>query len=180
MRIKKEHTIALVVDIQERLLPAVDENETILSNNVKLLNGLAALNISVMVTQQYTKGLGETVSAIKEAIPNFSPIEKTSFSCYDEPTFALNLENSGKHTVIISGIESHVCVQQTVIDLLAHGFTPVVIADCVSSRKASDKAVAIERMRQEGAIISTYESILFELTRSAKAEGFKEISKIIR
>lgn len=180
MRIKKENTAALVIDIQERLLPVMDQNDVILENSVKLLNGMAALEVPVMVTQQYTKGLGDTVEAVKEVIPEFSFYEKTSFSCYDEPEFALALENSGKHNVIIIGIESHVCVQQTVIDLLAQGFQPIVVADCVSSRNASDKAVAIERMRQEGAIVTTYESILFELTRSAKAPAFRTISKIVK
>ena len=170
----------MVVDIQERLLPVMNQNETILENSVKLLEGMAALEVPVMVTQQYTKGLGETVEAVKAAITDFSYFEKTAFSCYEEPEFALALENSGKHNVIIIGIESHVCVQQTVIDLLAQGFQPIVVADCVSSRKASDKTVALERMRQEGAIIATYESILFELTRSAKAPAFRAISKIVK
>ena len=90
------------------------------------------------------------------------------------------LRASGKSQIIICGIETHVCVMQTVIDLLEKGFIPVVIADCVSSRSPSDKHIALERMRQEGAIISTYESILFELARVAGTDTFKTISKLVK
>jgi nicotinamidase-related amidase len=107
-------------------------------------------------------------------------MEKMTFSCCDHQEINQEIREAGKRNIIICGIETHVCVLQTVIDLLRQDYQPVVIADCVSSRKTSDRAVAIERMRQEGAIISTYESILFELTRVSGTDTFKEISRLVK
>ena len=180
MRIIKEQSIALIIDVQERLYSHIHNFDELSRNTLILIRGLKTLNIPFILTQQYTKGLGETITAIKEEIGDFNPIEKNSFSCCDEPEFMNALKKSGKKYVIIAGIESHVCVLQTTIDLINRAYVPVVIEDCVSSRKYRDKEMAIERMRQEGAIISTYESILFELCRFAGTSQFKEISKIVK
>jgi nicotinamidase-related amidase len=180
MRITKDHTVGLVIDIQERLLPHIAGHEALLKNVETLIRGLNALEVPVMVTEQYRKGLGETLPAIKEAIGHFDPMEKMTFSCCDDPQFSLKLNNMAKKNVIVCGIESHVCVLQTVIDLLESGFQPVVVEDCISSRRSPDKLVAVERMRQEGAIITTFESILFELARVSGTDTFKAISKLVK
>lgn len=180
MRILQENTVCVVVDIQERLLPYMSEYDLFRSKCARLLEGLNALDVPVLVTQQYTKGLGDTVSEIKQLVEGNQVIEKISFSCCDVPEFMEALRATEKVNVIVIGIESHVCVMQTVIDLLGEYFQPVVVSDCVSSRSQEDKRVAIERMRQEGAIITTYESILFELTRGANAPQFKTISGIVK
>lgn len=180
MRIIKENTGAVVIDIQERLLPHICQWEKLLHNCLKLIEGLNVLSVPVIVTQQYTKGLGPTDLSVVSKIAEFSFIEKNSFSCYGEPVFKEELGRSGKKNIILLGIESHVCVLQTCLDLLGAGYIPVVVEDCVSSRKLSDKLVAIERMRQEGARITTLESILFELTQYAGTESFKLISKIVK
>jgi len=180
MRILKENTIGLVIDIQERLVPVMEENEQLVENCRKLIQGLQILGVNLLVTQQYSKGLGETIDEIKSVINDFQYIEKKDFSCYDEPVFAEKLKRSGAENVIICGIESHVCVLQTAIDLKEAGFVPVVVMDCVSSRSFDNVDLAMKRFRYEGILMTSLESILFELTRSAAAPGFKEISKLVK
>lgn len=180
MRILRENTIGLVIDIQERLVPVMEESEQFVENCIKLIQGLQILGLQLLVTQQYTKGLGETIEEIKSVISDFKYIEKKDFSCYDEPAFAEKLDISGAKNVIICGIESHVCVLQTAIDLKEAGYTPVVVMDCVSSRSFDNVDLAMERFRHEGIMMTSCESILFELTRSAGASGFKEISKLVK
>lgn len=180
MRILRENSVGLVIDIQERLVPAMEESEVFVENSKKLIQGLQILGLPLLVTQQYTKGLGETIEEVKALIPDFQYIEKKDFSCFDEPVFAEKLAGSGKKTVIICGIESHVCVLQTAIDLKAAGYVPVVVMDCVSSRSFDNVDLAAERFRYEGIMMTSYESVLFELTRSAGASGFKEISKLVK
>lgn len=180
MRIVQEHSAGVVIDIQERLLPHIYEHEQLVKNTGILIEGLKALGIPLLITEQYRKGLGETVPGIRQHFDPFDPMEKTAFSCCDDPHFILKLNNLSKKNVIICGIEAHVCVLQTVIDLLEDGFQPVVVNDCISSRKLSDKLIAVKRMQQEGAIITSYESILFEMARVSGNETFKTISRLVR
>ncbi len=180
MRILQKETAATVVDIQEKLLPHMHDGRTMLQNCLKLIEGLHILSVPVIITQQYTKGLGSTDQSIIGKFPEFNYIEKTSFSCFEEPAFREEITILGKPDIIICGIEAHVCVLQTCLDLIDGGFRPVVVADCTSSRNPDDKLIAIERMRQEGARITTMESILFELTRNAGNELFKKISGLVK
>ena len=180
MRILKEHTSAIVIDIQERLFPHIYDHKALEKNVNILIQGLNLLKIPVIVTEQYRKGLGPTIESVSGNLIDFHPIEKMSFSCCDESKFLKDLMLKNSKHVIIAGIETHVCVLQTVIDLVDNGFHPVVVEDCVSSRKANDKHMAIERMRSEGAIISTYESILLEICRIAGNDTFKAISQLIK
>lgn len=180
MRILHEKTASLVIDIQEKLFPHMQEKESLLQNCLRLVEGLQVLGIPVIITQQYTKGLGMTTTPIIEKFPEFSYIEKIAFSCYDEPLVKEKLYSLKKEYIIICGIEAHVCVLQTCLDLAANGFVPVVAEDCVSSRNLNDKRIAIERIRQEGGIVTTMESILFELTRKAGSDVFKKISGIVK
>ena len=180
MRIIKEGTVGLVIDIQERLFPVMFEKETLLKNNLILVQGLQDLGIPIIVTQQYTKGLGKTLEDISSVINNFSPIEKLDFSCCDEPVVIDELKKSNAKNIIICGIESHVCVLQTAIDLKESGYNPVVVMDCVSSRTLGNIELVKERFRHEGILMTSYESILFELTRSSNAPEFRAISKIVK
>ncbi len=180
MRITRENTIGLVIDIQERLVPAMAENEALVNNCTILVQGLQILNIPLLVTQQYTKGLGETISEISSIVTNFSPIEKRDFSCCDETSVREQLKMNGAKNIIICGIESHVCVLQTAIDLKETGYNPVVVMDCISSRSLDNVDLAAERFRHEGIMMTSYESILFELTRSSAAEEFRAISKLVK
>ena len=176
MRIEREHTAAIVVDYQEKLVPVMYDTDKLIRNSCILLEGLNILEVPMVITQQYTKGLGMTVEQIIKAAGTTEYIDKISFTAFD----CVKDKISSKKYVIVCGIESHICVLQTVIDLKAAGFVPVLVADCISSRKESDKRVAIERARQEGAIVTTYESLLFELLKVAGTETSKKIQKLIR
>lgn len=158
----------------------MQEMDLLEQNLITLTAGFKALEIPFLVTEQYPKGLGFTILPLRRVFGDDPPIEKMAFSCCDEPQFANTLSVTGKKHVILCGIETHVCVLQTALDLLQAGYQPVVLEDCVSSRKLSDKHIAIERMRQEGVIISSLESILFELTRFSGTETFKAISKLVK
>ena len=180
MRILREKSALLVIDLQERVFPATWEREKLLHNVPILIEGAKILGLPVFVTEQYVKGLGPTIPEFAGLLTGTDRIEKSSFSCCDEPQFMMALASSGKEYVIVAGIESHVCVLQTVIDLQHSGYHPVVAEDCISSRKPNDKLMAIERMRNEGVIITTYEAILFELLRYSGGETFKAISKLVK
>ena len=176
MRIDREQTVALVVDYQEKLVPVMHEKEQLLRCSEILLKGLKVLEIPMYITQQYTKGLGTSVKEITDALEDTAYTDKLSFTAYD----CVKEQIADKKFVIVCGIEAHICVLQTVIDLKAAGHIPVLVADCISSRKELDKQVALERARQEGAIVTTYESLLFELLKVAGTEESKMIQKLIR
>ena len=180
MRIRKDQTAAVVIDIQERLFPHIFEHESLIANVVRLIEGLKILEIPMFVTEQYSKGLGPTIPAVREAFGEFQPLEKMTFSCCGAPSLMTALRNTDCKTVILFGIEAHACVLQTAVDLLEKNFVPVVVEDCISSRRLNDKQVAVARMRQEGCIITTYESLLLELLVEAGTETFKAIAKIIK
>ena len=180
MRIHKDKSVLLVIDFQERIFPAIWEHEKLMKNVPLLIEGAKVLGLPVFVTEQYVKGLGPTIPEIVACLNGIERIEKASFSCCDESRFMMELASSGKDQVIVTGIESHVCVLQTVIDLVQNGYHPIVVEDCISSRKPNDKAIAIERMRKEGVTITTYEAILFELLRYSGGETFKAISKLVK
>ena len=180
MRITKENTIGLVIDIQAKLFPVMWENEMLLKNCKILIQGLQELNLPLITTQQYTNGLGETLPEIKSVINNFSFLEKRAFSCCDVPAFSEKLKVLGAKNIIICGIESHVCVLQTAVDLKEVGLNPIVVMDCVSSRKKENIELAKERFRHEGIIMTSYESILFELTYTSEAKEFRAISGLVK
>lgn len=176
MRIEREQAIALVVDYQEKLVPVMHDKEKLIHNAGILLEGLHILGVPMVITHQYTKGLGVTVDAITEAVGHSSYIDKISFSAYQ----CVKDEIAGRKFVIVCGIEAHICVLQTVIDLRAAGYIPILVVDCISSRKEADKEIALKRAEAEGAILTTYESLLFELLKEAGTETSKKIQKLIR
>lgn len=176
MRIEREHTAAIVVDYQEKLVPVMNEKEQLIHNSEILLKGLKILDVPMYITQQYTRGLGTSVKEITDAVESDTYIDKLSFTAYDSVADKI----AAKKYIIVCGIEAHICVLQTVIDLKSAGFVPVLVADCISSRRDSDKQVAIERARQEGAIVTTCESLLFELLKVAGTDTSKQIQRLIR
>jgi nicotinamidase-related amidase len=180
MRILKDDCAGLVIDVQEKLFRVIDGGDRMLERILILLEGLKMLGIPVLLTEQYPKGLGKTVAPVGKVLGNSRPVEKMVFSCCDEPEFQNRLKATSRKTVIICGIEAHVCVLQTVADLRQEGYLPVVIADGTGSRNPVDKQVALERMQAEGALISTMESILFELVRKAGTDLFRAISRLVK
>lgn len=181
MRILSEDTLALIIDIQERLVPVMENRDKLLHNTEILIKGLKILGIPMLITQQYTKGIGMTIPVVVDAIgETFKYDEKISFSCADNDEIMRKITDSGKKNIIICGIEAHICVLQTVIDLVGKGYHVILVEDCISSRKENDRQIAVIRAGAEGALITTYESILFELTRVAKTDVFKQISRLIK
>ncbi|MDE6956611.1 MAG: isochorismatase family protein [Lachnospiraceae bacterium] len=176
MRIIREEAAAVVIDYQEKLVPAMHKKEELIRNSQILLKGLKILGVPMCVTQQYTKGLGMTVSEIQEAAGTKAYMDKISFSTAD----VIAEQVQGKKYVILCGIEAHICVLQTLIDLKAKGYVPVLVEDCISSRKKNDKKMAIKRAIQEGAIVTTYEAVLFELLKEAGTEESKAIQRLIK
>lgn len=158
----------------------MDNKEGFIDNCKILISGLQELQIPGIVTQQYTKGLGATLPELSALIPDFTYIEKKDFSCCDEQAVMDQLREKSAKNVILLGIEAHVCVMQTAVDLKTAGFNPVVIMDCVTSRDSKNVEWVKERFRYENIMMTTYESMLFELTRSAGAPEFKIISKLVK
>jgi len=180
MRIKLENACALVIDFQTGLMPSIKHNKKIEENAAMFISGCQVLDIPVVVTQQYTKGLGETTDIIKSALGEFSWFEKTSFSCCGAEGFMEALEKSGKKDIILTGVEAHVCVMATALDLIEKGYNVYLLADCVSSRKADDAKIALRRMEKTGVIITTAEAALFEMLLDAKHPLRKQISALVK
>lgn len=181
MRILKENTIAICIDIQSKLFPFMQDAYELQKRTINLVNGLNALEIPIIVTEQYTKGLGATIQPVQKALgDNYQPIEKASFSVADDTASMEKIKSYNKTNIILFGIESHVCLLQSAVDLKSKGYNVVYVADCVASRNSSDKEIALRRLEHEGVIITTYESILFELLRYSGTEEFKAISKIVK
>ncbi|NQW29685.1 MAG: isochorismatase family protein [Ignavibacteria bacterium] len=180
MRVDVNHTTALVVDMQEKLFPHIYNNQAIQEKCVMLIKGMQLLKVQILLTQQYTKGLGPTITPIMEVLGNIEIHEKMTFSCCGNSDVESVVIGARGHSVIIMGVEAHVCIQQTVLDLLAQGRMAVVVEDCVSSRNSNDKEIAIKRMRNAGAIVTTAESLLFELAQSAEHPMFKQLSALVK
>lgn len=181
--IQKDKTLLVVIDMQEKLMKALPEQiqELITKNSGILIESAKALGIPITVTEQYPKGLGPTISEIKETVGNdFSPIEKVVFSCARSPEFKSALKETGRKEVLVCGIETHVCVLQTVIDLVNDGYTVYIPADAVASRKELDWERGIRLIEKTGAIVGTTETFLFQLLERAGTDEFKKISKLIK
>lgn len=173
-------TLLLMIDFQSKLMPAMNRCDEIEKNVLALLKGCQVLEMPFLVTQQYTKGLGPTIPILAETIPVDAVFEKTTFSCMKNEVFQAAVKKLERSNVIVAGIESHICVQQTVMDLLDLGYNVYVAADCTGTRKQYDHQVALSTMQQNGARITTVEAILFELLVSADNPSRKEIRKIIK
>lgn len=180
MRINAADTMALIVDYQESLMKVMYQGEELEKNAGILIRGLKALDIPMVITQQYTKGLGNSVQTVYEAAQTEEYMEKIAFSSYREKEIMDAVDRAGRKNVIVCGIEAHICVLQTCIDLKAAGYQPVLVTDCISSRKKSDKEMGIWRAVQEGVLVTTYEAVLFELLERAGSDTFKKISKLVK
>ncbi len=181
-RIAREDTQAMIIDVQERLTQHIFDHENIVKKTVTLIKGLQALGIPIMLNEQYKKGLGDTVPEILDVLDpeNTKRFEKVTFSACDNDDAWNHLAQQNRSVVILFGAEAHVCIMQTALDLLDNGMQPVIIGDAVGSRFPYDKKQAIRRIRRAGGVISTVESILFELCRSSQDPAFKTISSLIK
>lgn len=179
-RLLPEYTQAILIDVQERLTPLIADYETVVANCVRLIEGLQLLDVPLIANEQYPKGLGHTIPKIKEVLKDTQIFEKVTFSACDDESTMTAIEGNHRPVVLIFGIETHVCVLQTAMDLLDRGFTPVLVVDAVGSRTFENKQIAIDRMRKAGVVMASVEMVLFELCRSAKNPVFKGISALVK
>ena len=177
-RLKVEDTALLVVDIQEKLLPKIMQAGEVLRNASFLVNAAKALGVPVIATEQYPKGLGPTVEPIRGLLTTVW--EKKTFSAVAEGGALDFLKSDARIKVVVAGIEAHICVMQTVLDLLNQGFHVFVCVDAVSSRYAIDVKIALKRMQQAGAILVTAETCVYEWLETAANPAFREISTMVQ
>jgi nicotinamidase-related amidase len=177
MLIKAKSSCLLVIDMQEKLLSAIPENQTVIANTAWLIQIAKRLEVPILMSEQYPKGLGHTVKAVKELVPQSAIMEKVCFSCTEEPTCVQRLDGCAREQLILVGIEAHVCVLQTALGLLESGKQVYVVADGTASRRALDAELAMARLRVEGARIVTREMVAFEWLQQAGTEQFREISR---
>ena len=176
----KEDAVLLIVDIQERLATVMKERERVVRNNLHLIELAKMINLPIVVTEQYPKGLGRTVAELHSALPAYQPIEKTSFNCCGEPSFVAEMRKLGRKKIILTGMETHICVLQTATGLLQDGFMPHVVQDAICSRTEENWRTGIEFMRDAGAVVTCTETVLFQLLKVAGTEEFKKISARIK
>jgi len=180
MQIKKENSLLLFIDVQEKLFPHINKNVELEKKLNQLVEGMQVLEVPILVTEQYTKGLGKTISSISEQLnDNVLRLEKMTFSCMQNAEIAAAIEQSGKRTIILAGVEAHICVLQTALDLIAEGFDVVLVFDAVGSRNEEDKSISVLRLQGKVAFASV-EAVLFELCQIAGTDQFRAISKIIK
>lgn len=177
--INRNGTVFVMVDVQERMLNAIDGPEALLANCRRLVDASKILGIPLLVTEQYPKGLGSTVGGI--TLPEGTKaMEKLSFSCLGCDGFAEALERTGRKTIVLFGIEAHICILKTALDALEKGYEVHVAADATASRSPHNRELGIERMRQSGAFIASTEIVLFQLMDAAGTDEFKKISQLVK
>ena len=179
--LKNNSTALVVVDIQEAFRRAIPEFDQIAAQTAIAVRGFQILDLPVIVTEQYPKGLGRTADEILAVLPkDFEVIEKTAFSSCGSNSFLEKMKLLGANQIVIAGLETHICVNQTAHDLLNENFEVHILHDCVASRLPPNKQTALAKMHSSGAIPSCVEMALFELMRDAKHEKFKEIQRLVK
>lgn len=179
-RLEAARAQLLVIDVQERLLPHIHEQEAVVGQIVRMMRAARELDLPCTITEQYVQGLGPSAAAVREAAGDGGRIEKMTFSvCRDEAAQGV-LKKNVRPEVLVAGIEAHVCVLQTVLDLLDAQLTPFVLADAVGSRRARERDVALSRMQMAGAVVTTVESAIFEMLDRCGTELFKRILPIVK
>lgn len=178
--LSRGNTALLIIDIQEKLLPFMQNKEDLVSNTHKLIEGFKILEEKIYYTEQYPKGLGFTELSIKNLLDKREAYQKVTFSCCGAGTLFADLKSDNIQNIVLCGIESHICVQQTYLDLKKEGFDLFLVTDAVSSRKKIDYETSILRAQSNQVELITTESVLFELLRESGTEQFKAISKIIK
>ncbi len=174
------NTALTIIDIQTKLWNVMFEKEALLNSAQKLIKGIQVLGLPIVLTEQNPRGLGPTAPELAQLLTAVPALPKMCFSCGDDAAFRVALETLKRRQILVCGIEAHICVYQTALELLAAGYEVYVVADVVSSRSAQNRDVALSRLQSEGVKLTTTEMALFELLRTAENPNFKEISRIIR
>jgi nicotinamidase-related amidase len=177
----KNKTVLVVVDFQEAFRSPINDFAQIASRISIAVRGFQILNLPIIITEQYPKGLGRTAEEILFSLPpEFEFVEKSAFSSCGASLFMEKLRAANATQIVLCGLETHVCVNQTAHDLMNETFEVHILTDCVSSRFTHDKEIALRKMQMNGVVPSTVEMALFELMRDAKHEQFKEIQNLIK
>lgn len=178
--LNRDKVALLIIDVQERLLPAMYEGETLIKNIKKVTEGFNILNCPIFYTEQYPQGLGKTIDDLKTSLQKAQKFEKISFSVVGAESLVETFIKMNIKQIVIAGIETHICVLQSALDLQSEGFQVYVMEDAVTSRKEVDKKTALRRINSKNIDLITVESVLFEILEKAGTQEFKEISRLIR
>ncbi|OPY08173.1 MAG: Vibriobactin-specific isochorismatase [Syntrophus sp. PtaB.Bin001] len=175
-----ENTILAVIDFQGNLAQAMADRNSLFDNAKKIIRGMKVLEIPLIVTEQIPAKLGPTIPEIAVLLEGVLPIAKESFSCCQNEFFMDTLKATGRKSILVAGIETHICVYQTALDLLAAGYEVHIISDAVSSRTAQNREIGLHLIRNAGGALTCTEAVLFELLRTAAHEKFKDIANIVK
>ena len=172
--------VLIMIDFQGKLFQAMYNKENLSANNVKLIQGFKTLNLPIMVTEQIPEKLGPTIPQLAEELEHIQPIAKETFSCWANASFHDHLESLTRRHVVLTGIECHICVYQTALDLMQNGYTVHLVTDAVSSRTPENRETGIQAIKSAGAHLTSTEMVLFELLRTAADPKAKDIFKIVK
>lgn len=176
----REDSLLLIIDVQDRLFPVMNEREKLLKSLMALIQGITVFKMPILIAEQYPQGLGHTIEDVQKMLPQVATFEKITFSCCEDTALYDAVKATGKKKIIIAGTETHVCVYQTCMDLLAQGYEVYLVADAIASRTPGNKQIALNLMHDAGAKITSTEIVLFEILRKAQGEEFKQISSIVK
>ena len=180
-RLQPADCLFLLIDVQERLLPAMAECDDMLASNARLLRALELFSIPLLVSEQYPQGLGKTAASLQELyVEDVEVCEKRCFSVADDSAFIEKINDKSRSTILLSGIETHICVWQSARDLYNRGYRVVVVGDATTSRSSRDHSCALSCMQQIGIGVVSVEMLLFDLQKTSEGENFKLISKLVR
>jgi nicotinamidase-related amidase len=175
-----ELSCLLIVDVQEKLTPVMTDPRRVIHQGALLIRAAARLGVPVLATEQYPKGLGPTMIDLRQLLPAQDILAKTHFSATADPAVLARLHLIGRQQIVLMGIEAHICVLQTALDLKSKGFKPFVVADACASRRLESEVMAWARLRQEGVPLLSLEMVIFEWLQASTNEAFRELSALIR
>lgn len=178
---ERHDALLVIIDVQERMMPAIHEGDAVIAEVNRMIAGCRELRVPIVVTEQYPQGLGGTVHAVRTSIgPTFEPIQKLSFSACGELQFMRALETLNRQHVLLCGVETHVCVYQTAMDLVQLGWDVEVVTDAVGSRRVSNKDLALRKLRRHDVDLTSVEMALFEMMLRSDTPEFKNVSRIVK
>ncbi|MBF0248902.1 MAG: hydrolase [Alphaproteobacteria bacterium] len=180
MLIDADNSCLVVIDVQEKLNPVMFDPARAPAGAAKLLEGAGILGVPALLTEQYPQGLGPSVDGLKSLMPLGCPMVKSSFSCFADPAFSTRFTAYGKQQAVLCGIEAHVCVLQTALDLIRHDHDVFVVEDATASRTAENLRAGLERIRHAGGHVVTVEMVLFEWLRRSDVPGFRDVTRLIK
>jgi nicotinamidase-related amidase len=174
--LRPERAVIVAIDLQERLLPAIADRQKVVTNTVLILRLAEVLGIPVVLTTQYRKGLGEAVAEVRDAAPGVTPLDKTSFGCFLDDTFLRRLRELGsRDQLVVAGVESHICVAQTVLGAIERSYAVHVVSDAIGSRTEANREVGLRRMERGGALVSSAEMCVYELLGRSDTAAFRKM-----